>query len=47
MEEMKEYIELYEGIQPPHLAFYSQAIRFNLVAAVSSVDFLVECLKKS
>jgi len=47
MEEMKEHIEMYEGIQPPHLAFYSQAIRFNLVAAISSIEFLVECLKET
>jgi hypothetical protein len=46
MDEMKEYIDEYEGIQPPHLAFYSQAIRFNLVSAISSVQFLVECLKE-
>ena len=47
MEEMKEYIEEYEGIQHPHLAFYSQAIRFNLVSAISSVQLLVECLKET
>lgn len=47
MEEMKEYIEMFEGIQPPHLAFYSQAIRFNLVSAISSVQFLVECLEET
>ena len=47
MEEMKEYIEIFEGIQPPHLAFYSQAIRFNLSSAISSVQFLVECLEEA
>ena len=47
MDQMKEYIELYEGIQPPHLAFYTQAIRFNLVSAISSAQFLVGCLKEA
>lgn len=45
MEEMKEYIDRYDGIQPPHLAFYCQAIRFNLEAAISSIEFLVHCLE--
>lgn len=45
MEEMKEYIDKYEGIQPPHLAFYGQAIRFNLESAIASVQFLVQCLE--
>lgn len=45
MEEMKEHIDMYEGIQPPHLAFYEQAIRFNLESAVASVEFLVYCLE--
>lgn len=45
MEEMKEYIDMYEGIQAPHLAFYGQAIRFNLESAISSIQFLVQCLE--
>lgn len=45
MEEMKEYIDTYKGIQPPHLAFYNQAIRFNLESAITSVQLLVECLE--
>ena len=40
MEEMKEYIEQYKGIQPAHLAFYSQAIRFNVESAMVSIEFL-------
>lgn len=45
MEKKKEYIDMYEGIQPPHLAFYGQAIRFNLESAIASVQFLMECLE--
>ncbi|WP_082817334.1 hypothetical protein [Microbulbifer thermotolerans] len=45
MEEMKEYIDRYEGIQPAHFAFYGQAIRFNLESAIASVQFVVECLE--
>lgn len=45
MEGMKEYIDQYEGIQPPHLAFYNQAIRFNLESAISSIQYLVQCLE--
>ena len=37
MEEMKGYIDMYEGVQAPHLAFYDQAIRFNLESAISSI----------
>jgi hypothetical protein len=47
MEEMKEYIDRFQGIQPPHLAFYGQAIRFNLESALASVQFLVQCLEAS
>lgn len=47
MDETKEYIEMFEGIQPPHLTFYTQAIRFNLLSAISSVQFLVKCLKET
>lgn len=45
MERMKEYIDQFEGIQPPHLAFYSEAIRFNLESAISSIQYLVQCLE--
>lgn len=45
MEEMKEYIDRFQGIQPPHLAFYGQTIRFNLESAIASVQFLVQCLE--
>ena len=44
MEDKKEYIDLYEGIQPPHLSFYSQAIRFNLEFAIYSVEFVTNIL---
>ena len=46
-EELKEHIDICEGIQPPHLAFYSQAIRFNLESAIASVQFLVQCLEET
>lgn len=42
---MKEYIEQYKGIQPAHLLFYSQAIRFNLESAILSIQYLVQCLE--
>jgi hypothetical protein len=45
MEEMKEHIDRYEGIQPPHLAFYAQAIRFHVESAIASIQFLVRCLE--
>jgi|TARA_B110001469_G_C9413702_1_gene211531 hypothetical protein len=47
MEDQKETIELFRGIQPPHLAFYSQAIRFNLESAIYSVEFIVNALKEA
>ena len=30
----------FEGIQPPYVAFYGQAIKFHCEAAMSSIDFL-------
>lgn len=42
---MKEYINSFQGIQPPHLAFYDQAIRFNLESAIASTELLVQCLE--
>lgn len=47
MEDQKEYIDLFQGIQPPHLAFYNQAIRFNLESAIYSVEFIVDALKEA
>lgn len=47
MEDKKEYIDLFEGIQPSHLAFYSQAIRFNLESAIYSVEFVVNSLEEA
>ena len=47
MEDQKESIELFKGIQPPHLAFYSQAIRFNLESAIYSVEFVVNALDEA
>ena len=44
MEDKKEYIDLYDGIQPPHLSFYSQAIRFNLESAIYSVESVTNIL---
>ena len=47
MEEHKENINLFGGIQPPHLAFYREAIRFNLESAIYSVEYFVEALNES
>lgn len=30
----------FDGIQPPYVAFYGQAIRFHCEAAMSSIDFI-------
>lgn len=47
MEDQREYIDLFEGIQPPYLAFYNQAIRFNLESAIYSIEFIVDALKEA
>ncbi|PSV98971.1 hypothetical protein [Photobacterium lipolyticum] len=31
---------MFEGIQPPHVAFYSESIRFHVESAMSSIDAL-------
>ncbi|MBV7298088.1 hypothetical protein [Enterovibrio paralichthyis] len=31
---------IFEGIQPPYVAFYGQAIRFHCEAAMESIDFI-------
>lgn len=41
MTELKQFIDEYSGIQPPHLAFYMESIRFSSRAAMNSIDHLV------
>lgn len=45
MDDLESYIKEYGGIQPPHLAFYSQAIRFNVEAAMVSIEFLASFIE--
>lgn len=40
-----QYILEMGGIQPPHLAFYSEAIRFNVEAAMTSIEFIADFIK--
>lgn len=40
MDNLEKYIEDHKGIQAPHLALYSEAIRFNAESAMVSVNFL-------
>jgi hypothetical protein len=40
MDELEGYISECGGVQPPHLAFYMEAIRFNTEAAISSIEFV-------
>lgn len=40
MDDLKDYIKEHGGIQAPHLAFYLQAIRFNVESAMVSINFL-------
>jgi len=47
MEDQKESIDLFKGIQPPHLAFYCQAIRFNLESAIYSVEFIANGIEEA
>ena len=44
-DELKKFINDYGGIQPPHLAFYNEAIRFNSQAAMNSIDYLAEFIE--
>lgn len=44
-EEIKQAIESYGGMQPPHLAFYIESIRFSSEAAMNSIDYLAEFIK--
>lgn len=46
MEELKQHIDECEGIQTMYEAFYSEAIQFNLVSAITSIELLVETLQK-
>ena len=45
MEEIKEYIQRYKGIQPPHIALYTQAVRFHLESAIKSAQLHAQCLE--
>ena len=42
MDDLKNAIESYGGIQPPHMAFYMESIRFNLDAAYSSIVYVAD-----
>jgi hypothetical protein len=44
--EISDLIDEYNGIQPPHLAFYSEAIRFNVDCAYRSITFVATFVKK-
>lgn len=45
--DIKKAIKELGGIQPPHLAFYVEAIRFNTEAAINSIEFLADFTKMS
>ncbi|KAF3984549.1 MAG: hypothetical protein HFP81_01705 [Methylococcales symbiont of Hymedesmia sp. n. MRB-2018] len=45
--ELQQLIEECGGIQPPHLAFYMESIRFNSEATMNSIDYLAEFIKMS
>ena len=45
MEEIEQYIRNYGGIQSPHIAFYFEAIRFNVQSAIVSIDFLANFIE--
>jgi len=47
MFELKQAIKEYGGIQPPHLVFYMESIRFNVNAAMNSIEFLAEFIEMS
>ena len=44
---LKDHVDLFDGIQPPHLVFYSHAIRFSLESAIYSVEFIVSALSEA
>lgn len=45
MDDLENYIREFGGIQPPHFAFYSEAIRFNVELAMISIDFLANFIE--
>ncbi len=45
MDDLADIIKKCGGIQPPHLELYSQAIRFNVESAMSSIDFLANFIE--
>lgn len=47
MDNTADTIDEYGGIQPPHLAFYMEAIRFNTEAAMSSIDFVAKFIEST
>tara|TARA_B110000908_G_scaffold84264_1_gene100695 strand:- start:3444 stop:4043 length:600 start_codon:yes stop_codon:yes gene_type:complete len=44
--ELSELIDDFDGIQPPHVAFYSEAIRFNVDCASRSIMFVASFVEK-
>lgn len=40
MDELDTYIDNCGGVQPPHLAFYREAIRFNAEAAINAFEYV-------
>lgn len=45
MDDSANYIEESGGIQPPYLAFYSEAIRFNVESAMTSIEFVASFIE--
>ena len=45
MIDLKQVIEDCGGIQPPHLAFYMESIRFNVEAAMNSIEYLASFIE--
>tara|TARA_R110002072_G_C7711304_1_gene514054 strand:- start:59 stop:658 length:600 start_codon:yes stop_codon:yes gene_type:complete len=45
MDKLENYIKKYGGIQPPHLLFYCQAIRFNVESAMVSIEYLASFIE--
>lgn len=45
MDNLENYIKDSRGIQPPHLEFYSQAIRFNVDSAMVSIEALASFIE--
>lgn len=46
MNDIKQYIDECQGIQPPHMAFYTSAIKFNLESAIVSINTLVSLMEE-